>query len=107
MPAEVMKCTGCGSADVKELKQGSFVCSYCKTVFSYIHPAGQGVIRNERFCRCGNLAKGLCGTCESGICGVGIEPWRWPDRGGCEAHALERHEIWATLLLLTICCRQL
>jgi ribosomal protein S27AE len=89
MHTESIKCPGCGSAVVTEFKQDSFVCGHCKAVFKYVDPAKLAVPGRD-FCQCGNPVEALCGTCESGVCGVGDRPRGVRRRGGCESRVLDR-----------------
>ena len=46
------------------------------------------------FCQCGNPVEALCGICEEGVCGVGVESRvrkrsGRPYHGGCESHRLK------------------
>lgn len=68
MAVEAIKCPNCGSAEVTEFKSGSYVCTHCEGTFKYVDPQQPTVTMRPDFCRCGNIVRAQCGTCQSGIC---------------------------------------
>jgi transcription initiation factor TFIIIB Brf1 subunit/transcription initiation factor TFIIB len=68
MPIELLNCPNCGSAEVTEFKQGSYVCGHCESIFKHIDPTQASITVRPEFCRCGNTIRGQCGTCHNGIC---------------------------------------
>ena len=69
MPIETVKCQECGSADVTELKTGSYVCQHCESVFKWTKPGGSA--SGPAVCEvddCGVLAVGRCGGCGRAFC---------------------------------------
>ena len=57
MPIETVKCQECGSADVTELKTGSYVCQHCESVFKWTRAVGTGT--DEKYCECGRISDAI------------------------------------------------
>jgi hypothetical protein len=66
MPLGAIKCTECGSGDVKEVKANTYFCDHCETFFRYIDPSRVTVQRD--FCECGGVIAFQCRVCRVGLC---------------------------------------
>jgi hypothetical protein len=67
MALETIKCQECGSADVVELKTGSYVCQHCEALFKRALPAG-GVAVGCEIDGCGVTSVGRCFRCGRAFC---------------------------------------
>jgi hypothetical protein len=67
---ETIKCSECGSADVLELKTGSYVCSHCEAVFKHVDPSK--IALTAEVCRCGRLMVARCNSCSAPLCDLHI-----------------------------------
>src|SRR4051794_29881451 len=68
MTIETIKCQECGSADVIELKTGSYACQHCEAVFKHVRPASDAGVAACEFGGCGVLAAGRCRECRRAFC---------------------------------------
>jgi hypothetical protein len=70
MPLEAISCTGCGSADVQEVKPSTYFCNHCETVFKHIDPTRVNVSHTPGFCDCGSgrPVKSQCQLCTNALC---------------------------------------
>ena len=69
MPLESLKCTGCGSADVQEVKPNTYFCNHCETLFKHVDPASATMAHRPAFCVCGNPVQVQCSIChETSMC---------------------------------------
>lgn len=70
MPFEALTCPGCGSANVQEVKPGTYFCAHCESVFRHIDPSRLTVSHAPSFCLHGNPVVCQCQLCGAGMCGA-------------------------------------
>lgn len=70
MTLEQIRCTSCGSTDVVEIKQNTYACRSCETVFKFVDPTHAEVSVAPQFCEegCGNPIKYKCALCGRMVC---------------------------------------